>query len=293
MIKLLPTRLTNHQTRREFMGLAGGAIGMTLLSGCGGSIIQPFRSKSHQAFGSTELTSTAIQAQMKQHGVFAILENGKSVIRDNMQNNTALAQHLSRLKLAKNGVLQRTRPTADILQNDPGDPNPGDPGNGPPDPPSSQDCSNVPVGGTCNGLTIIGETTSTAGSSSLGFFPSDDFYSFQTFADLDNQLFSGAQYTIQKFTNCVESTVDSFITDMEKIAEGIVEGLLTSQIGLEAISALLGSSNALLAGTISAAAFWDVLASVLTFTVLAAVFEEILAGITIAIAFQSIWCLLH
>ncbi len=290
MIKLLPTRLTNHQTRREFMGLAGGAIGMTLLSGCGGGIVQPFRSRSHQSFGSTGLTPAAIQAQMKQHGVLAVLENGKSVVRDDMQNSLALAQHLSRLKLMKNGVLQRTRPTADILQNDPGDPNPGD---GPPDPPSSQDCSNVPVGGTCNGLTIIGETTSTAGSSSLGFFPSDDFYSFQTFANLDNQLFSGALYTIQKFTNCVGSTIDSFISSMEKIAEGIVTGLLTGTVGAEAISALLGSSNAFLTSTISAAAFWDVLASVLTFTVLAAVLEEILAGITIAIAFESIWCLLQ
>jgi hypothetical protein len=213
-------------------------------------------------------------------GIVAVIENGATTVRSDLRYDRELRSHLTSIKRnVAHAPLKRVQET--VVDFNTG----GDAGGS-----SGSDDSCTTVGAQCDGLTVIGVTQANSGDSSLLNSSSSSYDTFQSLASIDGADYSGATYTFNKFTTCLGSAAATLATNLTNLAEDIISGAVGAYLTTAQLSTLTGSANAFITGSISAAAFWDVLAAVVGSVTLANLLLAIGGAITLNIAFETVKC---
>lgn len=240
--------------------------------------------QSHPMMSTSGIDTPEFQRVMLQHNLVAVTNDSTTVVRSDFKDNSMLLRHLSKFSSTRHPMLV-------------GQPIGGGGGGTFPSPTPSPDSlssclATAQVGDTCGGMKVIASLTAGTNlmSSSLDGF-SDGFDSCAgAFAPTGGPWCSGVIYTIERIASCLEADISNVETDLTKVASEIVGGALWTYISSGALSYVLSSGKGLIAGTVSAWAFWDVLAAATTAVTLPELLGAAGVSLSIGTAFEVARC---
>ena len=209
---------------------------------------------------------------MRRVGVAAIFENNTLAVRPDLSDDRNLISHLTTVSNLRG--LDNRKPLNAV-----------GPGGG-----GGSSCTTV--GATCNGLTVIGvvQANPAGGTSTYACSSSGGYSTGQSSINFPGNVLMGAQYTFAKFVSCLEKATFELATSMSAIAKDAILGGLSVYVTPAGNAALLGSARGLIAGSVSAAGFADVLAAVVSAPSLAVILTGVGGGISLDIMYETMKC---
>jgi hypothetical protein len=209
---------------------------------------------------------------MLRNGILAVVENGVVNIRSDQRSNPDV---LSALESLSKGTPSTTRTVQD----------------------SDSGCSGSTNCNDGSNLTVIGSTVGTySGVSFQTFFSANltgTLMTFQTLATIPSQKFQGPQYLIQRLQSCPGQVASSMQSQMGSLATDVLGGAATPYLNPASAQgkALYGAAGGLLAGTVSATGFYDVLVAVTTSISLPEILGAAGLGLTVGAGAEMAHCL--